>query len=130
MYAKNFDKWNLEKQRIDGRRHQAFFHEREVWWMQIGVNVGFEQDGKNDDFVRPVLIVRKFNNTIFLGMPLSTKRKPNNKFYIEITQHQNEIVAAVISQIRLFDARRLKRKMYRLEELHYEKVRNALKEML
>ena len=31
--------------------------------------MGFEEDGKNDNFVRPVLVLKKFNNDMFLGIP-------------------------------------------------------------
>lgn len=55
---KNFDKWNGEKKRVNIRDENTLFHEREVWWCSLGVNIGFEQDGKNDIFERPVLIIR------------------------------------------------------------------------
>lgn len=90
----------------------------------MGLNVGNEQDGKNDDFVRPVLVLKKFNNRIFLGIPLTTKLKPGNRFYVNLT-HKSQEVAAVISQIRLFDVRRLKRKMYRLDENQFSAIRKA-----
>lgn len=34
-----------------------------------------EQDGKNAEFTRPVLVLRKFNHSLFLGIPLTTNRK-------------------------------------------------------
>ena len=42
---------------------------KDIWWVSVGVNVGFEEDGKNDNFVRPVLVLKKFNNDMFLGIP-------------------------------------------------------------
>ncbi len=130
MYSKDFDVWNVEKKRINERRPEVFFHEREVWWAQLGVNVGYEQDGKNAAFVRPVLIIKKFNNSIFLAIPLSTKVKSNNRYYFAFRQHDNEEVAAVISQLRLLDSRRLKRKMYRIDMGVFDSIRSAVKDML
>ena len=79
---KDFDTWNVHKKRIDSSNKLRYFHTREVWWTYLGINVGYEQDGKNGDFVRPIVILRKFNKQIFLGIPLTTKSKPNNPFYI------------------------------------------------
>jgi len=71
----------------------------------IGVNVGFEQDGGGRDFLRPVIVFRKFNNEIFWGIPLThTKKKAPFYFQFKIGR---TISTAILSQIRLFDARRL-----------------------
>ena len=34
-------------------------HEGEIWWVRLGVNVGYEIDGKSSDFSRPVIIIKK-----------------------------------------------------------------------
>ena len=39
------------------------------------MNIGYEQDGSGNDFIRPVVIIRKFNNEIFWGVPLTKTRK-------------------------------------------------------
>ena len=128
-YHKEFDKWNGRKKAVNNYSRQVFCNQREVWWVYLGVNVGFEQDGKNEDYVRPVLILRTFNKNIFLSVPLSTKRKPGNRFYIEFTHH-GQTIAAVISQVRLLDAKRLKRKMYRLDEKQFEVIQSAVVGMI
>lgn len=51
------------------------FNEREIWWCSIGENIGFEGDGKNDMFERPVLILKKYNAEVFFGAPLTTSTK-------------------------------------------------------
>ena len=59
---KDFDNWNKEKKILESTANETLvFHEREIWWCSIGLNVGDEQDGKNDYFERPVLVIRKFN---------------------------------------------------------------------
>ena len=61
---KNFDEWNVNKKEIDSREIRVNFSERDVWFIEMGINVGFEQDGKGEDYLRPVLILKKFNKTI------------------------------------------------------------------
>ena len=62
---KDFDTWNEEKKGLEiVAPDTLIFHEREIWWSSIGLNVGDEEDGKNDLFERPVLVLRKFNNKV------------------------------------------------------------------
>ena len=61
---KDFQKWHSEKEKLHARSNAPFFHEREIWWCSLGLNVGFEQDGKNDNFERPVLVLRRFNRDV------------------------------------------------------------------
>ncbi len=72
---KDFKKWHNKKSKVDEVKQRPFFHEREIWFSNLGLNVGFEQDGTGKDFLRPVVIVRKFNNEIFWGVPLTKKMK-------------------------------------------------------
>jgi len=46
---KDFDGWNEEKKQteMEGAR---LYTVREIWWCQLGVNVGSEQSGKAHDF--------------------------------------------------------------------------------
>ena len=44
--SKDFDSWNGEKKNLEQIGHNNLvFHEREIWWCSIGVNLGDEQDG-------------------------------------------------------------------------------------
>ncbi len=60
---KDFDKWNEKKKKLDVRviEETLFFKEAEVWWIHIGLNIGFETNGKGEEFTRPVLILKKYN---------------------------------------------------------------------
>jgi len=80
---KNFKDWSNLKEHIHDQPDQTipYFREGEIWWSRLGVNIGFEQDGKNEEFMRPVLILKKFNPFIFWALPLSTKCKNNPYLY-------------------------------------------------
>ena len=45
---KDFDKWNELKKKLHVRQERLLFHEREIWWCSLGVNIGFEENGKNE----------------------------------------------------------------------------------
>ena len=67
---KNFEEWNTIKQKIDKATHiPPRINEGEVWWVSIGLNVGSEIYGKNKDFARPVVILKKLNKKMYLVAP-------------------------------------------------------------
>ena len=68
---------------------ERYFHEREIWWASIGANIGFEQNGKNENYERPVLIIKKFNKEIFWGLPLTSKEK-SGKYYFATEYNQRK----------------------------------------
>src|SRR6185369_9821330 len=97
---KDFDVWNEEKKKISAKAGNDFmFCEREIWWCSIGLNIGDEEDGKNEFFERPVLVVRKFNKDIAWVVPMTTVVK-NNQFH-HIVSYDNCYFSLMLSQIRL-----------------------------
>ena len=79
---KEFWKWHRLKEQLNDRECQASFHEREIWFCSVGVNVGHEIDGKHEWFERPVLILSKLSNDTFWGIPLTTQPK-EGRFYFK-----------------------------------------------
>lgn len=128
---KNFSDWLPEKENIHNSGERVFFQEREVWMMQIGCNVGFEIDGKGkekSDFLRPVLVLRKLSKETFLGLPLTSKEK-NGSWYHPI--RIKEVDGFVIfSQIRSFDAKRLRYKMEQIGKKEFQEIKETFKDFL
>lgn len=122
---KDFTKWGDEKKKIHQANNRVFFHEREVWWCRIGLNIGYEQDGKGDNFARPVIVFKKFNNEVCWVIPLSTKIK-DGKFYVPISLEDEVPKVAIISQLKLVDAKRLYQKIGVAAGKDHQKVRDAI----
>jgi mRNA interferase MazF len=118
---KDFDRWNKQKKYLDTVRPRVDFHEREIWWCSIGVNVGSEQHSQTGDFSRPILIFRKWSGQIFWGIPLTTKIKDIN-FRYRFLFHSiyNDIL---ITQMRALDVRRLIRKIGVMPENEFEELK-------
>lgn len=121
---KNFDKWNNRKKEINNTVFNSYIHEREIWWCSIGLNVGDEEDGKNELFERPVLIIRKFNQKIVLAVPLTTKTKDN--YYYFTFMYDGLKFAAILSQIRLISTSRLTRRIQTINDPLFEQIRQAI----
>ena len=58
--SKKFDNWNEIKKTTETIGNVPQFKVREIYHTKIGENIGFEQSGKGDEFLRPVLILKRF----------------------------------------------------------------------
>ena len=117
---KDFDRWNEHKKAINAiTAPRVFIHERELWFAHLGTNIGFEQDGRGDESLRPVLVLRKFNNDIVWALPLTRRDKPGNPYYLsfqyivfsEVENAPLRSSVAILSQLRLIDVKRLRYKI-------------------
>ncbi len=126
---KDFQKWHKKKEQVNDIEKRPFFHEREIWFCHLGVNVGFEQDGIGEDFQRPIVIIRKFNNEICWIVPLS-KTEKRNKYYFAFQFDAMTTSVAIISQIRLLDAQRLSRKIGEMNVEDFKGLKNKIKALL
>ena len=132
---KDFKKWMEQKAKIHNDKIRPFFHEREVWFSSLGENVGFEQDGGGEKFMRPVLVLKKFNNEVVWALPL-TRTYKTGKYYFHISlttddgEKDNRPSVVILSQIRLVDAKRLQYKSGTVKENEFIKIKEALVALL
>ena len=108
-------------------KRPLYFNEREIWWCQFGQNIGNEQNGKGQNFMRPVLVIKKYNRNICLVVPLSSQIK-ENKYYFILTIKQ-KTQAFLISQMRTLDTKRFVKKMSELTKQEFQEVKNYIQKM-
>lgn len=127
---KDFDSWNKEKKQVNRTElnYNFFYHPREVWWCAVGLNVGVETDGKNNNFERPILIIRKFNKDMFWGIPLTGNEKVGDFF--QKIKFDGGVSWAMLSQIKTFSAKRLLRKVGKISEHEFGLIHNKLRGLL
>ena len=127
----DFDKWNELKKNIDIQpdNKRLFPNTGEVWMCSLGKNIGFEQNGGGNNFSRPVLVVKKFNNQMFWVIPLSTKQKKLD-FYFNFTDVSGQKVSGILAQLRLLSTKRFNRKMYNLSAEDLKHIGKKLKNFL
>ena len=128
---KDFNRWNELKKKIDEKNNvlDNFPKEGEVWMSDVGLNIGYEQNGSEDNFSRPMLIVKKFNNHMFWAIPLSTKQKDFD-FYFNYTDPNDQKVSAILAQMKLVSVKRLKRDIYVVSDKLFDEIRKKLKSFL
>lgn len=124
---KNFTQWHKIKTQIEHDHVSPLFHEREIWWCSLGVNVGVEEDGKNERFERPVLVLRKFNREMLWILPLSTKMKIGP--YYHQTCFHGETRTVLLSQHRIISAKRLIRRLAKISEKQFTDVVDSVRNL-
>jgi mRNA-degrading endonuclease toxin of MazEF toxin-antitoxin module len=127
--VKNFPGWHALKQSIDsltGARPMGY-KDRDVWWLSVGHNVGFEENGKGPAFRRPVLVVRGFSKEVFWGVPLTSKIKSGIYYHTFTITGATTQSTALLSQLRTFDTKRMISKVGMVNEADFKEIKKQLR---
>lgn len=132
MMEENFDKWNQIKKEINKDDKYRNFKEKEIFYMKMGQNIGFEQNGKGSQFIRPVIVLKKFNKNIFFGIPTSSQYK-EGVFYHPFTFLKDGVKntnIALLSQMKLYSSNRLLNKIGMVSKTDFEIIKKKLKDLI
>ena len=124
---KHFDEWNEVKKSLDSTKKVPIYHEREIWWVVIGENIGAEINGKGNDFLRPVLVIRKYG-ILFFGVPLSSQI--HQGMWYDVFAYKNKQQCVLLSQASTFSANGLRYKMGRIPTMEYIRICKSLAKLL
>ncbi|MEX0968396.1 MAG: type II toxin-antitoxin system PemK/MazF family toxin [Bacteroidia bacterium] len=121
--SKDFDGWNAKKKTIHEKEvaNNLYFYPREIWWCSLGINIGYEVDGKNESYERPVLILKKFGKDTALIVPETTKTKKGD-FYHAYRFDETSFYL-LLTQARLISTKRLIRKVRTLDPANFHEAR-------
>lgn len=90
------------------------------------LNIGTEANGKREDYGRPVIILKGFNKESFLGVALTGKKK-EGKYYLYLGVIKDREASVNLSQVRLFDTKRLVNKMGKLDKGKFNEIRKTIR---
>ncbi|RLA71939.1 MAG: type II toxin-antitoxin system PemK/MazF family toxin [Epsilonproteobacteria bacterium] len=125
---KKYDDWNEIKKNIS-QKSSIYTKEGEIYYASLGENIGYEQNGKGDNFMRPILVYKKFGRDTIFAMPLSSKEK-NGRFYFSFSFKDEQISVALLSQARLLDTRRLFSKIGRMKLNDFTMLKKKFNELI
>lgn len=117
---KDFDKWNEIKKETENFFDVFGIHEREIWWVSLGINIGVETDGKNKKYERPVIVIRKFNRQMVWIIPTTSQTK--NSIFYEKFLFGEETYFACLTQIRTLSTKRFLRKIGMMPDGDFTKI--------
>jgi len=111
-------KWCKNKVRLSFQKPKLYFKEREIWWVYLGENLGYEQNG-GKNFTRPVLVIRKYNLNLALVLPLTTSTK-KNPYYFPVGSVDGKEAQTILSQARTIDIQRFQDKIGTLNQQRFD----------
>ena len=126
---KDFDVWNEQKKRLHNGATNLLYHQGEIWWCHLGINIGFEEDGTGENAERPIVIIRRFNPQLCWVIPLTTSRK-KNPYYISAGTVDGVPASAILSQMRPIDTKRLINLIGIMESDIFYPIKQATKALL
>ena len=132
MMEENFDKWNQIKKNVQEDEKNRLFKQRDIFFINMGQNIGFEQNGKGENFVRPIVILKKITNQMFIGIPLSSQIKDGDWFFKFEFNIKDKISLniAILPQIRMFSSKRLLNKIGVMKIEDFEKIKDKIKKFI
>lgn len=131
-----YDEWNEVKKTTSKESLLVGFKPRDIFYIKMGHNLGYEQNGKGEDFVRPVIVLKKLNNHMFIGIPTSSQIKKGSFFYEfefeQRTANGSKKVKdiAILAQIKTFSTKRLLNKIGVINKDEFEKLKDKLKGLI
>lgn len=126
---KDFDTWNGLKKHLHSAGSNCYYHEREIWWCSLGINIGYEEDGKGSQSERPILVVKGFSRQLCWVVPLSASPK-SNIFYVPIGLVDGKPVSAMVSHMRPIDTKRFINRIGYLDQELFDRTKQAIKDLL
>ncbi len=124
---KRFDEWIGVKSHIHFNGRIRNIKDGDIWWCAMGENVGVEINGKNNEFSRPILVMKKMNRFGFMGIPL-TSQKHEGSWYVSFEFKGKEQIAA-LAQARTVSVFRLYKKMGSVPNSDLELVRDGFRKL-
>lgn len=132
MIEEMFDEWNEVKKETHKEEVLVGFKNRDIFYIKMGQNIGFEQNGKGDNFVRPVVVFKKFNKNMFFGIPLSTQIK-EGRFYCYFEFKKGATTSkniALLSQMKLYSTNRLLNKIGVINKKDFDNMKEKFKMLI
>ena len=123
--SKDFNNWNTVKKETQQITKKVYFKDRDIFWTKVGENIGFEQNGKGEEFQRPVLVVKRCTNDMFLGIPLSTTLR-DGSFYFKFSFLDGKQSTALLVQHKLYSNKRLIKKIGMINTVDFENLKLKL----
>ncbi|MFH1253217.1 MAG: type II toxin-antitoxin system PemK/MazF family toxin [Candidatus Uhrbacteria bacterium] len=118
--------WTKLKIKIHFSQRRIFPKEREIWWVSLGQNIGVEINGKNENFERPVLVVKKYSLDSVLVLPISSRSRDNQYCFDFINNNKNGSIN--FSQVKSISTKRFIRRLDKMDSVVYQKIKEKLKE--
>ncbi|MEM9678970.1 MAG: type II toxin-antitoxin system PemK/MazF family toxin [Bacteroidota bacterium] len=112
--------WNDLKAVVREKQSEKSCKPRQIWWTFWGENIGQEQNGKGVQYLRPVIIIKRYNYGLCFVAPLTTKIIFSKEYFTFRFSDKNDQIqsrVAMLNQVRVISTKRLISKMGYVTEI-------------
>jgi len=123
-----YDNWSKQKKNLENIKPPEF-EEGNIAMLYMGKNISSEEDGKGKEFLRPVLIYKKFHKDQFIGFAMTSKqskKEKNRKFYFKLEEDSY----IMLSQIRTYSAKRIAYIKGRISKQRMKQIHEAFSKLV
>jgi len=124
-----YDKWNNLKRKLSNNSKLTHIRNSEIYFISIGQNIGYEAYGKDELFLRPVLVYKKLSHNTFIGIPLTSKPKTGS-YYFKFSYKKDKYSYCSLNQLKVFDTKRIVYKSGNIKKEDFETLENQMKEFI
>lgn len=118
-----FENWNKLKQDIHKNEKESFYvKQREIWYVNLWINIWSEENWKKEDFRRPVLVLKKLWS-LYLCVAMTSKWKDDNQFYHKYKENSY----IILSQAESIDRKRFLDKVETMTKSDFDEITKKLK---
>ncbi len=129
-----FDKWNNIKKDTNSIKRNIGIKVREIYWVKLGQNIGDEEYGKGENFLRPVLVIRGLTKDLFLGIPTTSKIRSGKDYfhtiYYKDNLNRNITSSCMLLQLKTFSKKRILNKIGKINESEFKIILEKIKKMI
>lgn len=124
-----YDNWNNLKKRLSTNNKRIHIRNSEIYFTSIGHNIGYEAYGKDELFLRPVLVYKKLTHSTFIGIPLTSKPK-SGSYYFKFSYKKDKYSYASLNQLKVFDTKRIVYKSGNIKKDDFDKLKDQMKKFI
>lgn len=124
-----YDRWNRLKKKIHKKKHKFYVKTAEIYFLSIGQNIGYESYGKDELFLRPVIVYKKLGHATFIGIPLTSEEKIGD-YYFKFSYRKGKYSYATLNQMKVFDTKRVVYKSGNIKHEDFESLKEQVKNFM
>ena len=127
-YENHLGKW-LDKTRKlnNSNSREIFIRSRQIWFCNLGINIGSEQNGSIKNLTRPVLILKNIDKNLVFIIPITSTNSQSSSTEIKANKING---FALLNQARIIDKRRLIFKVDTLDSSAFFTIKKNLQNFL
>lgn len=125
---KPYSQWAKFQPEIESRTYPSNLKAGSIFWINQGINIGSEQNGKGLRFTRPALLIKQVSNRLAIVTPISSQtRQHQYRFKIIVNGKPRSVL---LDQFKVIDLKRIEGFIDEIPPSTLQQIRLALANLI